>query len=523
MSPSVFDGDYDHGYPDEPRGKAPPSESVEWEKVIPLDHLEGPAFPVEALPAPFLEWSKECAEAIQVPVDLPAMLDLSLVGAAASKKFQIVLPNGHVETPNLWVLAVLESGERKSATFREAIGPLNVWRDAKAETMRHDIAEYWARLRACKKSLERSEDRYAKSGGDWTSPEAQEVKLLAREFSDLERCRVVEPRLAVDDISPEKLCDVLGDNGGRILIASPEGGTFDLMAGRYSPNATPNLDIYLKGYSGDDHLVDRVGREGRRVESPLISMALTAQPEVLRGLAKRPGFRGRGIIGRLWYSIPKSRSGYQKGNPDPIPTETRDRRALALQALLDIPTPEQPYKLVFEEKAAQHRDILHDKIQARMRPDGDLCHMRDWALRAVGGMVRLSGILHLMEHATDPRPWDVAISPATAFKARAVMEGYLVPHAQAAIAMMGANPNAALAESVVEWIQRHAKEEFTRADLHRDLRRQVEEPSDWDDPIQVLIESNHVRLRIVERDPDHGPGRRPMPTFEVNPELRGAA
>src|SRR5688500_1778765 len=90
-----------------------------WEELIPLDRVAGPPFPADPLPSPFKEWALQSAEAIQVPVDLPAMLDLGLVGAIVSKVVQVRLPNGHPEPLNAWVLAALESGERKSAMYRE--------------------------------------------------------------------------------------------------------------------------------------------------------------------------------------------------------------------------------------------------------------------------------------------------------------------------------------------------------------------------------------------------------------------
>lgn len=62
----------------------------------------------------------------------------------------------------------------------------------------------------------------------------------------------------MDDVTTEKLTQVLSDNDGRAAIISTEGGIFDTLAGIYTKNV--NIDVMLKGYSGDPIKVDRIGR-----------------------------------------------------------------------------------------------------------------------------------------------------------------------------------------------------------------------------------------------------------------------
>jgi hypothetical protein len=98
---------------------------------------------------------------------------------------------------------------------------------------------------------------------------------------------------------------------------SAEGGVFDLIAGRYS-NGAPNLDVYLKAHAGDSLRVDRVGRDSESVDAPALTIGLTIQPEVLRGLAEKPGFRGRGLLARFLFSLPRSGIGYRKISTSPV-------------------------------------------------------------------------------------------------------------------------------------------------------------------------------------------------------------
>jgi replicative DNA helicase len=108
---------------------------------------------------------------------------------------------------------------------------------------------------------------------------------------------------------------------------------FDQMACRYNQTASPNLGVYLKGHAGDLLKVDRRGRPPEYVRRPCLTIGLTVQPEVLQGLASRPGFRGRGLLARFLYSLPESLVGRRQAGAPPVPTPVADRYSLELQAL----------------------------------------------------------------------------------------------------------------------------------------------------------------------------------------------
>ena len=66
-----------------------------------------------------------------------------------------------------------------------------------------------------------------------------------------------------DDVTTEKLVSMISENDGRAAIFSPEGGIFDLLKGMYTRYV--NIDVFLKGYSGDPIRVDRIGRESETI------------------------------------------------------------------------------------------------------------------------------------------------------------------------------------------------------------------------------------------------------------------
>jgi hypothetical protein len=93
----------------------------------------------------------------------------------------------------------------------------------------------------------------------------------------------------------------------RMLLASAEGTAFEIAKGRYSETA--NFEVFLKGHSGDPLRTNRITRQGERVDRPALSCALAVQPDVIRGLAEQTSMKGRGILARWFYSIPRSQVG----------------------------------------------------------------------------------------------------------------------------------------------------------------------------------------------------------------------
>jgi len=119
---------------------------------------------------------------------------------------------------------------------------------------------------------------------------------------------------------------------GSIAVLSPEGGVFDVMGGRYS--GEPNIDVYLKAHTGESLRVDRMNRPSEYVARPILTLCLTVQPVVLKRLAEKRDFRGRGLVARFLYSIPSSLLGRRAINPPLVPPDLSHRYEQLLRTLL---------------------------------------------------------------------------------------------------------------------------------------------------------------------------------------------
>ena len=151
------------------------------------------------------------------------------------------------------------------------------------------------------------------------------------------------------------------------------------------------------------------------------------QPEVLRGLAGRPGFGGRGLLARFLYSLPASLVGRRQSGAPPVPPAVADRYALELHALAvslsHAGRDEGPALLTLDRQAGELLLIFERDLEPRLAADsGDLAHLAGWAAKLAGAAFRLAALLHLADHLRDG--WARPISPDT-FAAAVRLADYL--------------------------------------------------------------------------------------------------
>jgi hypothetical protein len=496
------------------------SQEADWEPPIPFDtpsHL--PAFPLEALPPSIRGFVEEVSASRQVPPDLPAVLALGVVAAAGAGRFRVKIGETHSEPLNLFATVVLPPGSRKSDTFRDVTLPLEEHERELALEAAPKISQAKERRAVEEGRLKSLRERAAKvEDPAERNALAQEAVELAANLTPVPP----EPRLIAGDVTPERLANLLHEQGGRLAIMDAEsGGVFDVMAGRYTRDGSANLDVYLRGHAGDAIRVDRVGRPSEFVKSPALTMVLTPQPDVIRSLADRPGFRGRGLLGRFLYSIPESRVGTRRYQNRPVSEVEARQYHRTIRAILDLPSPDPSdpsafFGLKIEGQALNIWAEYADAVEVAQADGGELAGVRDWASKLAGAVARIAGGLHLVEYGHGT-PWTVSISPETVAAAWAVGD-YFEAHALAAFSMMGADPEVERAQTLLRWIERHGIERFTLRDCYQDNRRQASSPSDFLPALDVLEARGFIR-RLP--DPERpGPGRKPSPAWEVNPANR---
>ena len=490
-----------------------------WQPPVPFYEFKLPNFPTHAFPDPLRDYVEESATATQTPVDLPAMVVLGVLSAACATTVEVEVKPDYVEPVNLYTVVSMSPGNRKSAVFRDAVGPLEAFERAENRRRVGDIMAAEARHEMATKQLEKAQAAVAKASTADRDALEREVKKCAAQLATIRIPSLC--RLLADDITSESLASRLAEQSGRVAVMSPEGDIFDIMAGRYGTGG-PNLMVFLKGHSGESIRVDRIGRPAEYVERPALTISLTVQPEVLRGLTRRSEFRGRGLLGRILYALPESLMGRRDIDPPPMRPSVRTAYSRTIEALLELSSggdsredPE-PRKLQLSRTAREILRNFEGWLEPKLGPEGTLASMTDWAGKLIGAVARIAGLLHMAEHAHEQDPWDIAIQRGTLKRAIEIGH-YLIAHAQAAYAEMGADPEVEAARGLLAWIITRGKSTFTLRELFQGTKGRFKKVAALRPALTILIEHGHIRQQVPPAHP--GPGRKPSEAFTVNPYL----
>jgi hypothetical protein len=493
----------------EPRAHAQPEEPASFSDPISLDMPALPALPVGIFPPWSESFIDAVAEATETPRELAAMMELGVLATANQRKYVVQLKRGYSEPLNLWVLPALPSGHRKTQVLHALTKSLRRWeaeqlaelapRAAEAESQRETALARVAVLRAKAARTDDSAD-YAE---------------LQRQIQELESSLPeipATPRKWLQDVTPERLAVLMADNSEAMSLIDDEGGIFDILAGRYN-NGIPNLDLFLQAHSGAPVRVDRGSRASVVMEEPALTLVLSPQPDILQGLAAKPGFRARGLLARCLYVLPLSNLGYRAGNTQPVPEAVSEDHDAHIRALLGFRRPETgPETITLSDQAyAEWRDFA-DWVETSMREGGCFEQLQDWAGKLPGAAARIAGNLHVADHAFGT-PANSKLSADTMQRAIG-LAGVLSKHAVVAFDLMGADEALKAARKVWGWVVRERKPKFTFRDCFNALRGTYPRAVDLERPMEVLIERHHIAL--LESPPRAG---RPTRIYEVNPKL----
>lgn len=473
---------------------------VQWDTPIPFDEFDLPTFPVDALLPAVREYVKAVAETTQTAVDMAAVASLAILSICLQGKYRIWGKPDWSEPLNTYCVIVLPPAERKSAVMALMTAPLEDYEQEINSAMDAQIIESQMKKAVLEKERRMLEDKVSKG-----KAEASELADKAKEISSF---REIQPlKLFVDDVTAEKLASVLAENNSKAAIVSAEGGIFDILNGIYTKNV--NIDVFLKGHSGDTIRVDRIGRASESILHPTLTMLLAVQPEVLNGLMSNGTFRGRGLTARFLYAMPKSSLGIRAFHTNPIDESVKIEYTKLIRSLLEADGKEEPITLSGEATAVLEK--LFRDTESRFQ--SDLSEIADWAGKYVGAVLRIAGLLHATQHHGFLDFTEV--SGETMENAVRIGE-YFLEHAKAAYSLMGADPVNKHSEYLLGAIKREQISEFSRRDAMR-LCRRFKTAESLQPVLNRLCEYGYIAPKPIEHAP--GVGRRPSEVYLTNPSV----
>ena len=480
-----------------------------WPDLLPLGPEDPPPLPIDLWPPVLCDYATEAAAETETPIELPAMMALGCVAAAVQRVATIEIKPGYQEPCGLYVCVVLPPAARKSAEARRATRPIVCWEAemrkyfaTRIEAAESRLATHKARVSELRKQAARAKD-------------GARAAELAEELAELEAAAPTvpsPPRIFTSDVTPEHLATMMDQNDGVMALISSEGGIFETMAGRYS-NQIPNLDIYLMGHAGDHVRVDRGSRPAVIMDNPRLTMALTIQPDVLAAMSTKPGFRGRGLLGRVLFCLPTSTIGRRNGATRPMRADVQAAYDRTVTELLDASHTANPYTLQIEPEAFDAWLAYWREVEAELAEGGRFECMRDWAGKLPGAVGRIAALFHSARYPSALNTRQVCAEDMLA----AIETGRaLAQHALAAFGQMGADLAVEDANILLGWIKRHQLADFAPRDAQRNYGSRFSTADELEPALRVFTDAGYVRQRKVGSG---AKGGRPSIRFEVNPAL----
>jgi hypothetical protein len=428
--------------------------SAEWPEPDPLPtEAAPPPFPTNALPGWMSEYIAAEATASQVPEDLAGMLALAAISTAMQGRVNAIANNENWTEPiTLYTATILPPGHRKSSIFDRVNRPLLEWetfiQDLEWPVVNQSQQEY----KELEQAIEKADTAVQKARANWntarladpTNPHVADIEeaelAAARQIAVDARTAYAKAkprfptRLVYNDVTPEKASTALSQQRGEhISIISDEGGVFEVLSGgRYGDRL--NLDVFLKGHSGNIILVDRVGRESERINRPMITLGLAIQPQVVQEIGKSRQMHGRGLLARFLYSAPADHLGSRLIDAPQTPPEVRaayenniKQIASAHHALDEI------HEIRLSDEASSVFMGLQQQIEPMLTEDvGELSDIVEWSSKLCGAILRIAVVIATI------RTVGVAPTVETADMIGAIeFTDYLVAHCRRAYAMMG--------------------------------------------------------------------------------------
>lgn len=469
-----------------------------------------PPFPVDALPDTIAAMVDGIAEATQTDPAMAGTSALSALSACTGGHAEIEIRSGWREPLCIYTATLAGPGERKSAVQQAMVRPiLDVERELstagvaarqEAETRRHiAVAEAeQARRKAATADPDKKDAALADAIGAASIAESIEVPPV--------------PRLVADDITPEAAATLLAEQRGRLAIISAEGGIFDIIAGRYS--SIPNLDLWLKGHSGDPLKVDRKGRPPEYIPRPALTLGLMIQPTVLTTIAAHREFRGRGFLARILYALPVSKVGRRRIAAPAVDSTVAEAYARTVSGLAAgmAQWAGDPAILTLTETAQAAVQAIETAVEPTLAGDGELASLADWGSKYVGAVIRIAGMLHLAQHGAKAGP-RATVEATTIRNANAIGE-YFKAAAIQAFSQMGTDQGTADAIYLLDRVRHLAVDEVSQRELHVATRSRFRTKGELLPVIDRLVD--HGYLTPLATGKPEGRGRPASPRYEVH-------
>lgn len=367
-------------------------------------------FPVERLPEPMAAYVRDIAIRKQVPVDLPALTMLGIIGSLAGPRFVVRRDLDWTEPTNLYACCALPSGAGKSPTVEEL--RRGVYRANRIVADKHEQAV----AREAGMLADEAEQLLRLAQSPMTPVADKPARRLAAKAKEaaaekLQTEPPPPPDLIFDgDTTVEALAASMAANGGWGAIVDDEGTFLRVLGGMYNGGKPGNLGLVLVGYDCRYYKPARVTRTSKPIRRAALSLVLAPQPAILADVMRDQMMDQSGVINRFVVCVPGDLTGQREERPATYHRDLRgaqpDRRlrdwwadllcTLVTYDVIDADEPSDATVLDLTFPSFKRHREYEQEIEQRLHPaTGDLVKIREWGSKHLARVLRIAALLHL--------------------------------------------------------------------------------------------------------------------------------
>jgi putative DNA primase/helicase len=489
-------------------GPAAP-ETVEMPDPIMPGARATPELPADVLPGIWGQHALAVAEATQTPPALAVMFTISVLATILQGRFEVAphADGDYRETLSLWTVTCYPVGGRKTAVFNACAAPVQRWEKLAADRARTEIYRRFAAREVAMKRIERLKQDAAREDNETKrSLIEDEIRRTREDMPD----EMKAPRCFTTNATPERTESLMAEQDGKIGIWSDEADTFLNLTGALR-GGVASLDAVLKGHAGSAIRVDRQGREAH-LDRPALSMGLIVQPESFSELAAGRRLRSTGVLARFLFAVPKSNIGHRNVRlRKSIPRDVADGYHDAVLHLLEgyEMRGQEPRVLPFSVDAQEPWLAFSQGVEQHQGEGGRYENVSDWTSKLAGHAARLAAVFEIASTGLDAKE----VGQQSVERALALCR-LLIPHAEAAFSMLGADDTDTDALAVLRWLRTSERREFTRREAQRAMHGRFSKVERLERALGALRD-----LYIISGEKKAATGGRASAFYLVNPKI----
>ncbi|NML62957.1 DUF3987 domain-containing protein [Massilia sp. RP-1-19] len=383
--------------------RKPEDEDIEWREPEPIASSD-PAreYPLDALPMIMQEAVKEVQDYAMAPMALVACSALSSLSLAAQGLYDVQRDVGLTGPISLYLLAIAESGERKSTLDTFFIKPVREYETACLAAAGPELLKFNAESLAWEAKKKGILDQITRLVSNDKDTSAAEKNLASHTAA--QPVAPVIPRVIYSDATPEALTRGLGAEWPSGGVISSEGGAVFGGHGMSKESQMRNLATLNELWDGKPIRIDRRTSASYTLSGARLTVAVQVQPATLGAFMEGSGplARGSGFIARFLPCFPESTQDTRAYKKSPPNWPLLDRFRIRIAELLATnPVIEngalKPTMLYLSDDAMTAWIDFYNEIEVQLGNGGDLRNVRDVASKTADNAARIAALFHVLE------------------------------------------------------------------------------------------------------------------------------